>query len=82
MRAIDDKVKDIVCGMEVYFRTFALADTMCLQDAGDIEWIAPKPTETGPAVVFRVALDERTLKTRLAQLAPELQAGVIPGLLS
>jgi GNAT superfamily N-acetyltransferase len=74
-----DKVKCIVDGMELYFRTFALAENICLH-MGDIEWISPKPDSAGPSLVYKVSLDERTIKTRLKELLPGLKAGVIPSL--
>ncbi len=79
MIPIGDKTKSIVHGMELYFRTFALADNMNLH-TGDIEWISPKPDSVGPSIVFKVSLDEKTVKTRLEALVPDLQAGVIPSL--
>jgi GNAT superfamily N-acetyltransferase len=79
MIPISDKIKGIVQGMELYFRTFALADNICLH-TGDIEWIFPKPDSAGPSIVFKVSLDERIVKTRLEELAPDLKAGVIPSL--
>jgi hypothetical protein len=72
-----DKIRCIVQGMELYFRTFALADNICLHET-DIEWICPKPDSVGPSIVFKVSLDEKTARTRLVELAPDLRAGVIP----
>lgn len=73
----DERVKCIVDGMELYFRTFALADNVCLH-AEDIEWIAPKPGANGPAIVYRVTLEEQTAYARLESLLPEIKAGMIP----
>jgi len=72
-----DKVTCITQGMELYFRTFALADTMCLHET-DTSWIRPKANAAGPSVVFRVSLDEKTIEDRLKELLPDLKAGVIP----
>jgi hypothetical protein len=74
-----DKITYIVQGMESYFRTFALADNMCLHET-DIEWISPKSNSAGPSIVFKVSLDERTAGARLVELVPDLKAGVIPSL--
>ena len=74
-----DKIKCIVDGMELYFRTFALAENIYLH-TGDIEWISPRPNSPGPSLVYKVFLDERTIKTRLEELLPGLKAGVIPSL--
>ena len=73
----DHCVKCIVEGMELYLRTLALADNMNYQ-AGDIEWIAPKPNAVGPAVVFKIALDEMTAAQRIDELIPHIKLGVIP----
>lgn len=72
-----EKIKCIVDGMALYFRTFALADNVCLH-AEDIEWIAPKPGANGPALVYRVSLEEQTAYARLESLLPEIKAGTIP----
>ncbi len=77
---VRDKVKCIVRGMELYFRTFALADNMCLHETDDIEWISPAPDSAGPSLVFRVSFDEKTVEARLAELAPDLRAGILPSL--
>ncbi len=69
----------IVEGMERYFRSFALADTMH-HEPGEVEWIAPRPHASGPALVFKVALDERTAGERLDAVIPRVQAGTIPSL--
>jgi ribosomal protein S18 acetylase RimI-like enzyme len=74
-----DKIRCITQGMEYYFRTFALADTVCLHET-DISWISPKPNFTGPSIVFRVSLDEKTIENRLVALAADLATGVIPSL--
>ncbi len=74
-----NKPECIVHGMETYFRTFALADNMCLH-AGDVEWISPRPNSTGPSLVYKVSLDESTVDARLAEMVPGLKAGAIPSL--
>jgi GNAT superfamily N-acetyltransferase len=79
MAPINDRTTCIVQGMELYFRTFALADNMCLH-AGDVEWISPRPVSAGPSLVYKVSLDDKTAETRLEKLIPGLKAGVIPSL--
>jgi hypothetical protein len=74
-----DKIKCIVDGMELYFRTFALAEKIRLL-TGDIEWISPKPDSAGPSRVYIVSLDDRTIETRLEERLPGFKAGVIPSL--
>ena len=73
----DQYVKCIVEGMELYLRTLAHAD--CMHDeAGDIEWISPLPNAVGPAIVFKIALDEATAADRIEALLPGLRAGTVP----
>ena len=79
MTSSKDKLECIVRGMETYFRTFALADNVRLH-ARDVEWITPNPGSAGPSLVYQVSLDESTVDERLAEMLPELQAGVIPSL--
>ncbi len=69
----------IVAGMENYFRSFALADNM-QHHSCEIEWIAPLPRTAGPALVFRIDLDEKTANQRLDELVPAIQAGEVPDL--
>lgn len=79
MIPVKDKIECIVRGMELYFRTFALADNMSLR-AGDVEWITPRPNSAGPSLVYKVSLDGSTVDARLAQMLPDLKAGAIPSL--
>ena len=73
----DQCVKCIVEGMELYLRTLARAD--CMHDqAGDIEWISPLPNAVGPAIVFKIALDQETAASKIDALLPGLQAGTVP----
>ncbi len=74
-----NKLECIVRGMETYFRTFALADNMCL-NAGDVEWISPRPDTAGPSLVYKVSLDESAVDARPAEMVPGLKAGAIPSL--
>jgi GNAT superfamily N-acetyltransferase len=69
-------IEAIVKGVEVYFRSFALADGISHQN-GDIEWIAPLPGFRGPALVFRVSLSDVTGEV-IERLIPDLQNGNIP----
>lgn len=55
----DYAVKCIAEGMELYFRTFALAENMH-HETGDIEWISPIGNSIGPSLVFKVSFDEKT----------------------
>jgi hypothetical protein len=79
MDSTTDEIQSIVHGMEVYFRTFALADHISLH-RNDIEWISPKPGTPGPSLVYKVALEEKTVKARLEELVPNIQAGIVPSL--
>jgi ribosomal protein S18 acetylase RimI-like enzyme len=72
-------IKEIVMGMELYFRAFSMADNM-RYSTGDIEWIAPLPHATGPSLVFKIDLDEKTALHRLDELVPEIWAGQLPAL--
>ncbi len=72
-----DYVKCIIKGMELYFRTFALAENMSYQ-SGDIEWIMPLSNATGPSVVFRVVPDEKTVINQIDKLIPGLNTGAVP----
>ncbi|MCU0520412.1 MAG: hypothetical protein MUF84_06965 [Anaerolineae bacterium] len=74
-----EKVACIVTGMELYFRTFGLADGIDLH-TGDVEWIIPWRGRTGPAVVFRVSLDEQSVDARIEGLVSGMNAGEVPAL--
>lgn len=74
-----DKVARIVAGMELYFRTFGLAEGVDLH-AGDIEWIAPRSGCSGPAIVFKVSLNQRNVDARIGELLVAMQAGTVPAL--
>ena len=75
----EERIKCITQGMESYFRTFSLAHNMYVH-SGDIEWITPRTGYTGPSVVFRVALDERTAQSRIEGMLTDLKARTIPSL--
>jgi ribosomal protein S18 acetylase RimI-like enzyme len=77
MGIFESNMKAIVHGSEVYFRAFALADHMCLH-TGDIEWICPKQGAAGPSIVYKVDLDEHTIRIRLEEITAEIKAGAIP----
>ncbi|HOG02023.1 MAG TPA: GNAT family N-acetyltransferase [Clostridia bacterium] len=72
-------IKTIVEGLEVYFRTFALADNMLHCQTDGVEWIAPSPNGKGPAIVFGTSLDDIS-EDRVRRLMPDLQNGKIPAL--
>jgi hypothetical protein len=67
----------IVEGMERYFRAFTLADNI-QHHTGDFEWIAPLTGTPGPAIVFKVSLEEATASQRIDEIIPDLKAGNIP----
>lgn len=67
----------IVKGSEIYFRAFALASNIHLNE-GDIEWIIPKQGEKGPAIVYKVQLPDDTAEKAISALVPDLKAGKVP----
>jgi GNAT superfamily N-acetyltransferase len=75
----DYYVQCIIEDMELYLRTLALVDNMSYQP-GDVEWISPLPNAVGPALVFKIALNEKTAANRIDALLPGVQAGTVPSL--
>jgi hypothetical protein len=71
-----DYLSEIIHGAEVYFRSFALADSIAMHD-GDIEWIAPKPGFKGPAFVYKASIPDMTERV-IERLLPDLRNGNIP----
>ncbi len=74
-----ETVACIVAGMESYFRSFGLAEGMDVH-TGDVAWVGPTPGRTGPAVVYRVSLDEQNADARVAELVPGMENGEVPTL--
>ena len=70
-------IETIVKGSEIYFRAFALADSIYHHE-GDIEWIAPMPGENGPAVVYKIQLSD-TMGEEINEIL-DLRNGKVPSL--
>jgi ribosomal protein S18 acetylase RimI-like enzyme len=75
----DYYVQCIIEGMELYLRTLALADNMYYQP-GDVEWISPLPNAVGPALVYKIALNEKTAVNRIDALLPGVKTRIVPSL--
>lgn len=75
---VDQYIKAIVQGLEVYFGFFTLADSIC-HHGGNIKWITPKPGFKGPAIVYKVFLPDAAEK-EIKGLVPDLRNGKVPSL--
>ncbi len=69
--------KTIVNGMELYFRSFAISNSIVHQD-GDIEWIIPKATQSGPAIIYRATLKEENVEEIIEKIIVGINDGTVP----
>lgn len=70
-------VNSILNGMEMYFRSFAVSKNI-IHKCGDIEWIIPKPSHSGPAITFKVSLKKENVEQVFEELIPEINNGTVP----
>lgn len=60
-----------------YYKLFAQADVIDLHE-GSVSWIIPHEGEKGPAIAFRVHLNEENAKTELTTLIRGIRDGKVP----
>lgn len=70
-------VNSILTGMEMYFRSFAVSKNI-IHKYGDIEWIIPKPSHSGPAITFKVSLMKENVEQAFEKIIPEINNGTVP----
>ncbi len=71
-------ISSICAGAKAYLRTFALADVMELYRQDGLEWIAPYPGFTGPALVYDVSAEGSDIDLQIGRWIEGIDAGQIP----
>lgn len=70
-------IRSIVEGMEIYFRSFSLnCDINCHE--GDVEWIIPKPSCSGPSIIYRASLHKENIEVSIETIIKGIEEGIIP----
>ncbi len=70
-------VSSIVEGMEIYFRSFSLNHEIICHK-GDVEWIIPKTSCSGPAIIYKASLHNEDIEDTLDKIIKGIEEGVVP----